>query len=105
MHSDGALITSVCSGTRLLAEVGLLNGREATAHWAYRDMLQRHYPQVSFRSESALCLAAESDRIVTAGGVSAWHDLAIYFIARFCGYQHAIKTAKVFLIRDSRPIQ
>jgi transcriptional regulator GlxA family with amidase domain len=97
-HGDGALITSVCSGSLLLAEAGLLNGHEATAHWAYRDMFQRHYPKVSFRSESVLCLAAEGDRIVTAGGVSAWHDLVVYLIARFCGYRHAIQTAKVFLI-------
>ena len=98
MHDNGALITSVCSGSLLLAEVGLLNGREATAHWAYRDMFQRHYPKILFRSESVLCLTAEGERIVTAGGVSAWHDLAIYLIARFCGYRHAIETAKVFLI-------
>ena len=97
-HASGALLTSVCSGSLLLAEAGLLDGREATAHWAYRDMFQRHYPKVAFRSESVLCLAAEGDHIVTAGGVSAWHDLAIYLIARFCGYQQAIETAKVFLI-------
>lgn len=97
MHDNGALMTSVCSGSILLAEAGLLNGHEATAHWAYRDMFQRHYPEVSFRSESVLCLEAEGDRIVTAGGVSAWHDLAIYLIAHFCGYQQAIETAKVFL--------
>ncbi len=98
VHGDGALMTSVCSGSLLLAEAGLLNGHEGTAHWAYRDMFQRHYPKVSFRIESVLCLAAEGDRIVTAGGVSAWHDLAVYLIARFCGYRRAIETAKVFLI-------
>ena len=98
MHDQGALLTSVCSGSLLLAESGLLNGHEATAHWAYRDMFQRHFPKITFCNESVLCLAAESSRIVTAGGVSAWHDLAIYLIARFCGYQTAIETAKVFLI-------
>ncbi|MFC4272725.1 helix-turn-helix domain-containing protein [Sneathiella chungangensis] len=98
VHSDGALLTSVCSGSLMLAEAGLLDGHEATAHWAYRDMFQRHYPKVAFRNDSVLCLTAESDLIVTAGGVSAWHDLAVYLIARFCGYQHAIETAKVFLI-------
>lgn len=97
-HAEGALITSVCSGALLLAEAGLLDGQQATAHWAYRDMFQRHYPKIEFRNESVLCLAAENDRIVTAGGVSAWHDLSVYLIARFCGYQHAIETAKVFLI-------
>ncbi len=98
VHRDGALVSSVCSGALLLAETGLLDGHSATAHWAYRDMFQRHYPKIVFRTESILCLEAEGDRIVTAGGVSAWHDLAVYLIAKFCGYQHAIETAKVFLI-------
>ncbi|MEP4880009.1 MAG: helix-turn-helix domain-containing protein [Tateyamaria sp.] len=98
VHSKGALVTSVCSGSLLLAEGGMLDGREATAHWAYRDMFQRHYPKVSFRNESILCLTEEADGIVTAGGVSAWHDLTVYLIAKLCGYQHAIETAKVFLI-------
>jgi transcriptional regulator GlxA family with amidase domain len=98
LHRNGTLLTSVCSGSLLLAESGLLNGHQATAHWAYRDMFQRHYPNITFRNESVLCLAAENDRVVTAGGVSAWHDLTIYLIARFCGYKTAIETAKVFLI-------
>ncbi len=98
MHKSGAMLTSVCSGSLLLAEAGLLNGHQATAHWAYRDMFQRHFPEITFRNESILCLAAEADRIVTAGGVSAWHDLTVYLIARYCGYQTAIETAKVFLI-------
>ena len=98
LHRDGALISSVCSGSLLVAETGLLNGHVATAHWAYRDMFQRNYPKITFRNESILCLEAEGERIVTAGGVSAWHDLAVYLIARFCGYQHPIETAKVFLI-------
>lgn len=98
MHQGGALLTSVCSGALLLAESGLLDGHQATAHWAYRDMFQRHFPKITFRNESVLCLAAEPDRLVTAGGVSAWHDLAVYLIARYCGYQIAIETAKVFLI-------
>ncbi len=98
LHRNGALLASVCSGSLLIAETGLLDGQQATAHWAYRDMFQRHYPKITFRSESVLCLAAEANRVVTAGGVSAWHDLSVYLIARFCGYQTAIETAKVFLI-------
>jgi len=98
VHSQGALINSVCAGAMLLAESGLLDGHEATAHWAYREMFQKHYPKIAFRNESVLCLTAEADGIVTAGGVFSWHDLAIFLIAKFCGYQHAIHTAKVFLI-------
>lgn len=98
LHRVGALVCSVCTGALLIAETGLLNGHAATAHWAYRNMFQRNYPRIAFRTESVLCLEAEGDRLVTAGGVSAWHDLAVYLIARYCGYRQAIETAKVFLI-------
>ena len=98
MHSRGSLISSVCSGSLLLAEAGLLDGRTATAHWAYRDMFQRYFPMVHFNSESMLCLTSVEDGVLTAGGVSAWHDLAVYLITRFCGRAQAIETAKVFLI-------
>ncbi len=98
VHGKGSLVCSVCSGSLLLAEAGLLDGREATAHWAYRDTFQRIFPEVRYRNEAALCLSSEADRVVTAGAVSAWHDLAIYLIARFCGQRSAIETAKVFLI-------
>ncbi|MEM8728500.1 MAG: helix-turn-helix domain-containing protein [Pseudomonadota bacterium] len=100
MHSAGVLLSSVCSGSLVLAESGILEGRATTAHWAYRDMFHRYYPKVTFIENSALCLQAESAGIVTAGAVSAWHDLAFYLIARFCGYRHAVDTAKVFLMSD-----
>ena len=98
VYARGALISSVCSGSLLLAEAGLLDGRTATAHWAYRDMFQRHFPKVHFKNESMLCLTSDDERLVTAGGVSAWHDLAVYLISKFCGQSQAIETAKVFLI-------
>ncbi len=100
MHAAGVLLSSVCSGSLVLAEAGIMEGRAATAHWAYRDMFRRYYPKITFVENSALCLKAESSGIVTAGAVSAWHDLAFYLIARFCGYRHAVDTAKVFLMTD-----
>lgn len=100
MHTAGSLLSSVCSGALVLADSGVLEGRAATAHWAYRDMFNRYFPNVYFVDSAALCLKAEADGIVTAGAVSAWHDLAFYLIARYCGYRHAIDTAKVFLMTD-----
>ncbi|MDH3669199.1 MAG: helix-turn-helix domain-containing protein, partial [Paracoccaceae bacterium] len=81
----------------VLAEAGLLDGRESAAHWAYVDLFRRCYPTVKMREDSVLCLSAEDASIVTAGGVSSWQDLALYLIARLCGQQQAIHTAKVFL--------
>ena len=98
MHAGGALIASVCSGSLVLAEAGMLDGHEAAAHWAYGDLFRRCYPAVRMRESSVLCLSAENARIVTAGGVTAWHELALYLIARLCGRQQAVRTAKVFLL-------
>lgn len=98
MHQRGALVCSVCSGSVVLAESGLLDGREAAGHWAYDELFRRCYPKVRMNQDAVLCLASEDDRIVTAGAVTAWEDLAIYLIARLCGKQQAIETAKIFLM-------
>lgn len=98
MHAAGVLICSVCSGSLVLAEAGLLDGRRAAAHWAYGDLFRRCYPTVKMQKDSVLCLSDEREGIITAGAVTAWQDLAIYLIARFCGQQQALRTAKVFLL-------
>jgi transcriptional regulator GlxA family with amidase domain len=98
IHSGGALTASVCSGALLLAEAGLLDGLEVAAHWAYADLFRKSYPAVNMRQDSVLCLAGAHKRIVTAGGVTAWQDLALYLIARLCGRQQAVQTAKIFLL-------
>ena len=97
-HDQGTLLASVCSGALVLAEAGLLDGREAASHWAYASLFARAYPRVKLRRDSILCLGAETDGIVTAGGVTSWQELALYLIARFCGSQTARDTAKVYLL-------
>jgi transcriptional regulator GlxA family with amidase domain len=100
MHAKGAIVASICSGSLILAEAGLLDGLEAAGHWAYRDMFRDHYPEVRMRADSILCLAGEGNRIVTAGAVSSWQELAVYLITRFCGPEQAVRTAKIFLLSD-----
>jgi transcriptional regulator GlxA family with amidase domain len=98
MHRQGVLIASVCSGALVLAEAGLLDGREAAAHWAYTELFERSYPNVRMRQDHVLCLSEEPEGIVTAGGVTSWQDLALHLISRFCGHRHACETAKVHLL-------
>jgi transcriptional regulator GlxA family with amidase domain len=97
-HADGSLIASVCTGSLLLAEAGLLDGRACTCHWAYGDLFRTHYPRIEFDGASILALGAESDGIITAGGVTAWQELAVHVIARLCGRERALQTAKVYLL-------
>jgi len=98
MYESNALLSSVCSGSAVLAETGLLNGLEVSGHWAYRHMFEKFYPEVKWQENSVLNLAYESKRLVTCGGVTSWQDLAIYLIERLCGLEHANKTARVHLL-------
>ena len=83
----------------MLAAMGLLNGKEATSHWGYGDLFRRRYPEVNFRPEPNLAFADPSGRIVTAGGTTSWHDLAIHIISRHCSPGEALQIAKVYLLK------
>ncbi len=98
-HANGAALYSACSGAVLLAETGLLDGCDATSHWGYQDLFRRHYPRVRFRPEPNLVFADADGRIVTAGGTSSWHDLAIHIIARHASPAEAMRIAKVYLLK------
>lgn len=97
-HERGAIVTSVCSGAVLLGAAGLLDGKEATTHWGYAEMLGRNFPDVRVCRERILVPAGEGHRVVTAGGVSAWADLMLYLIARYAGPDEARRIAKIYLI-------
>jgi transcriptional regulator GlxA family with amidase domain len=100
VYGKGAILGSVCSGSLVLAEAGFLDGQETSGHWAYRELYRDQYPRVKFRMDSILRLAGEQGRIVTAGGAASWQDLALYIIARLCGSQEAIRTAKIHILSD-----
>ena len=98
-HEAGACVYSACSGALMLAETGLLNGCDATSHWGYQDLFRRQYPQVRFRPEPNLCFADPAGRIVTAGGTTSWHDLALHIISRHVSPGEAMRIAKVYLLK------
>jgi transcriptional regulator GlxA family with amidase domain len=98
-YRQGMAIYSACSGSILLAESGLLNNYEATSHWGYQELFREQYPQVRFRPESNLVFARPDRRLVTAGGTTSWHDLALHIIARYAGVGEALRIAKVYLLK------
>lgn len=100
MRENGTLVCSVCTGSLLLAEAGLLDGREATTHWAAAGMMEKCYPGVRLRRERILVHSGEAHGVITSGGASSWIDLALYLVSRFCGRDEAIRTAKIFLLGE-----
>ena len=98
-YKQGSTLYSACSGAIMLAESGLLNGCPATSHWGYKDLFRKQYPKVSFQPEPNLVFADPGGRIVTAGGTTSWHDLAIHIISRHASTGEALRIAKVYLLK------
>jgi transcriptional regulator GlxA family with amidase domain len=98
-YGSGAMLSSVCSGSVLIAASGLLDGESATTHWGYCDWLKQAYPQVKVHNERILVSAGEGHRIITAGGASSWTDLLLYLIGRFVSPEEARRIAKLYLLQ------
>jgi transcriptional regulator GlxA family with amidase domain len=97
-HGEGALLASACTGVLLLAETGLLDGREATIHWAFAPTFRRNFPRVRLRTEEVLITAGERRELVMTGGVMSWHDLALHLIARHVGPTAAQAMARLLML-------
>jgi transcriptional regulator GlxA family with amidase domain len=98
-YQRGACLYSACSGAIMLAETGLLDGREATSHWGYAELFRKEYPRVRFNPAPNLVIADREGRIVTAGGTTSWHDLVLHIIARHCGAAEALRISQVYLLK------
>jgi len=98
-YARGTSIYSVCSGALLLAEAGLLDGREATSHWGYQQLFERRYPNVRFRPEPSICFSDASGQLVTAGGSTSWHDLVLHIISRHVSPGEALHIAQAYLLK------
>jgi transcriptional regulator GlxA family with amidase domain len=94
-HREGSLLCSVCVGTFLLAETGLLAGRRATTHWASRDQFVARFPDVELDTDK---LIIDDGDIITAGGIMAWVDLGLRLVERFLGPTVMLTTARYFLV-------
>ena len=81
MYEGGATICSACTGANLTAEAGLLDGNEATVHWASENSFRRRHPEVLLRPDEVLVISGDGGRLITSGAATAWHDLALYLIA------------------------
>jgi transcriptional regulator GlxA family with amidase domain len=102
MYASGATICSACSGGMLAAETGLLDGNEATVHWVSESHFRRRHPEVVLRLDEALVVSGDGGRLVTSGAATAWHDLALYLVARYVGPATAQALARYQLMEWHR---
>ena len=101
-HARGAMLCSACSGVLLIAETGLLDGLDATMHWAYTSTFQRNFPKVHLRLEEVLIATGTRQEIVMSGASASWHDLVLYLIARQVGPTAAQAISRFMLLQWHR---
>ena len=88
---EAEVVLSVCTGAFVLAQAGLLDGKEATTHYGSLEQLAKQYPKITIRPDKRL---VDNGKLVTAAGVSAGIDGALHVVARLCGAEAARGTAK-----------
>jgi transcriptional regulator GlxA family with amidase domain len=98
--ADAERIVSVCTGAFLLAEAGLLAGRQATTHWANCARLAERYPDVTVRPEP---IFVRDGNVATSAGVTAGIDLALTLVEDDHGREVALSVARQLVVFLRRP--
>ncbi|MFQ5898489.1 MAG: DJ-1/PfpI family protein [Candidatus Methylomirabilia bacterium] len=83
-------VTSVCTGSLLLARAGLLEGRRATTHWGALDLLESLDAGVKVERERRVV----DDGVITSAGVASGIDMAFYVVETLFGREVADETAR-----------
>ncbi len=85
------LLTSVCTGSFLLAEAGKLNGLNATTHWASVDHMRETYDSITMLADTRF---VDEGHVITSAGISAGIDMSLHIVERLHGSEAAAYTAR-----------
>src|SRR5260370_40662499 len=83
LGAQARFVTSVCTGSLLLAAAGLLRGKRAACHWAWRELLGEFGVTPDARR------IVRDGNVITGGGVTAGIDMALIVMAEIAGVDHA----------------
>lgn len=98
--ADTRRVGSVCTGALLLAQAGLLNGKKATTHWKYCELLARKYPATDVNPDP---IFIRDGNVYTSAGVTAGMDLSLALIEEDHGSRLALEVAREFVLYLRRP--
>lgn len=99
-HAEaGTLMTSVCTGSLVYGDAGILDGRPATTHWAAMDELRAVSDKIEVQSDVRW---VDDGNVVTAAGVSAGIDMALHLICRLHSEERA-RHVKLAIQYDPQP--
>jgi transcriptional regulator GlxA family with amidase domain len=97
----GALMTSVCTGSLVYADAGLLDGKAATTHWMWTEVLANLGNDIDVRANDRF---VDAGNIITAAGVSAGIDMALHLVARLASPERAREVKKYIQYDPAPPV-
>ena len=95
----GVRIASVCSGTFVLAEAGLLDGKRATTHWQRTRQFLAAYPKVKLEPDQ---IFVRDGNVWSSAGITAGIDLALAMVAEDYGDAVVERTARQLVLYHRR---
>ena len=95
----GARVLSVCSGSFVLGEAGLLDGRDCTTHWMHAADLQARFPQARVVPE---VLYVDADPVITSAGSAAGLDACLHLWRKEYGARVASMVARRMVVPPQR---
>jgi AraC family transcriptional activator FtrA len=98
-HARNARLVSICSGAFALADAGVLDGRSATTHWIYVDLLQQRYPEIDVDPAP---LYVDDGNVLTSAGCAAGLDLCLHIVRSDHGARIANDVARRLVISPHR---
>jgi transcriptional regulator GlxA family with amidase domain len=95
----GTRIASICTGSFVLAEAGLLTGRRATTHWRSSARFRERFPDVTFDLD---VLYTDDDGVLTSAGAASGIDLCLHMIRTDYGTAVANEVARGSVVPPHR---
>ncbi len=101
LAAGGTLMTSVCTGSLMFADAGLLDGRPATTHWSAVETLGKLGREIDVRADERF---VDTGDVITAAGVSAGIDMALHLVARLHSEERAREVRRDIQYDPSPPV-
>lgn len=101
-YKKGTTLAAACNGNLMLAEAGVLKGKNATTHWSLKKFFEDRYPETTLKPEKII---VDEGDIISAAGVTAYMNLALYLVAKYGSNEIASYCSKIFLVDSGRKIQ
>ncbi|MCS3443334.1 transcriptional regulator GlxA family with amidase domain [Microbacterium phyllosphaerae] len=95
----GAWLLTICSASFILGAAGVLDGRRATTHWMYADIMAEMYPQIDIDPD---VLFVQDGRIITSAGTAAGIDACLHLLRQELGAELTNRIARRMVVPPQR---